>query len=309
MDVAFTTAIPLAIRTAPAPSCSARRRPSASIAPAPPKTETPATRVAARLQRELPRIFDEDGCPQHYNLFASDVEFRDPLNSFRGAERYRANIRFLGSSILFGGASLVIHDTRIVSPSIIDTRWTLGMRVRALPWLPHARFTGTSRYVLDDEGRVVQHLDAWDSLPADANEASFSFAAVADFLGQVRAKPRVPPYKLLRRTTTLEIREYDGVPVTPVKAEGPAIAVDGVEPIGTESWEQVAKSTRTVAVARLRNGVDVELQRKELAEAVRQAGFARVLDGGAVVRYASGKVSEVMIPIGDVVLTAESLRE
>lgn len=80
-----------------------------------------------------------------------------------------------------------------------------------LPWKPRVVFTGTSDYVLDvGSGEVVEHVDAWDSLSKEGNEAFPSLEGVKDLIGLVARKGGDGVGEMLRRSAEYEIRRYDG---------------------------------------------------------------------------------------------------
>lgn len=248
--------------------------------------------VAERLREELPRIFDNDASSQHYNLFAQDVEFRDPLNSFKGSKRYRSNIAFLGKSPLFCDSSLVVHDVHIESTTQIISRWTLGMSVRALPWRPRVQFTGTSLYELDHDALIIQHFDVWDSLTDSANAKSFSVDAVRDLVKQLRRLPTMPPYELLRRMQTVEIRRYTS---WPPNANGAEMTIEGHMPAMGE----------TVAVARVLDKDDVQQVIQNAIQSLEKGNVAKVVNEPFVVQY-ERSAREVWIPVQNVALSALS---
>jgi hypothetical protein len=64
------------------------------------------------------------------------VEFIDPLNKFRGIQKYKDNIQMLKESALFTDASMDLHEARVVDASTVVTSWTLAMTFKAFPWRP-----------------------------------------------------------------------------------------------------------------------------------------------------------------------------
>ena len=154
-------------------------------------------------------------------FYDPDVTFADPLISIRGVEAYRANVGMLSGAnlmgrLLFTDCSLVMHGTSAPSERALETRWTLQLRLKLLPWDHLAQFTGVSRYTLDAEARVVSQQDFWDSinLQPDGTYARMpKLAALADFSAQLAPRPpraAEPPYKLLRRAARYEVRRYPG---------------------------------------------------------------------------------------------------
>ena len=46
----------------------------------------------------------------------------------------------------------------------MQTRWTLKVTVKSLPWKPRAKFTGVSIYTLNSAYKIIQQEDYWDSI-------------------------------------------------------------------------------------------------------------------------------------------------
>ncbi|MBD2107201.1 DUF2358 domain-containing protein [Nodosilinea sp. FACHB-13] len=98
-------------------------------------------------------------CDQSYHLYAEDVYFKDPLNKFRGVDRYRLMIGFI--SHWFKDVNLQLHGIEYSSPSQIDTRWTLSW-IAPVPWQPRMSIPGRSELGLGEDGKVISHIDYWD---------------------------------------------------------------------------------------------------------------------------------------------------
>ena len=96
---------------------------------------------------------------QSYHLYVEDVYFKDPLNEFRGIQRYRRMIGFI--TRWFQAIDLHLHAIEYVSPSQIHTRWTLNW-VAPLPWQPAMGIPGRSELTLNEEGKICAHVDYWD---------------------------------------------------------------------------------------------------------------------------------------------------
>ncbi|MCM1981331.1 DUF2358 domain-containing protein [Lyngbya confervoides] len=95
---------------------------------------------------------------QSYDLYAEDVFFKDPLNQFRGVQRYREMIGFMETYFL--EVSMELHQMEQVHQTI-HTRWTLRWQA-PLPWRPQMAISGTSQLQLNDQGLICTHIDAWD---------------------------------------------------------------------------------------------------------------------------------------------------
>ena len=95
---------------------------------------------------------------QTYSIYAEDVFFKDPLNEFRGIERYKQMIGFIGTWFL--NLKLDLHDIRRDGDSIV-TRWTLSWNT-PLPWKPRISIPGWSELRLNGDDLIVSHIDYWD---------------------------------------------------------------------------------------------------------------------------------------------------
>jgi hypothetical protein len=87
------------------------------------------------LQREYATFFS----PMDRKFYADDVTFEDPLTSFSGVDKYQNNVDLLGGrtalgNILFKDAFIVLHNIEIINETTLQTRWTLQLTVKALPW-------------------------------------------------------------------------------------------------------------------------------------------------------------------------------
>ncbi len=110
--------------------------------------------IAQILQQDYQR-FPAD---QTYSIYASDVYFKDPLNQFRGLERYKQMIAFINRWFLEPHLDLQ-HISQ--SGDTIKTRWTLSWTT-PLPWKPRMTIPGWSELKLNAEGLIVSHIDYWD---------------------------------------------------------------------------------------------------------------------------------------------------
>ncbi len=96
---------------------------------------------------------------QSYHLYAEDVHFKDPLNEFRGVERYRRMIGFIDR--WFKDIDLQLHEIKYAQPNQIETRWTLSW-VAPVPWQPPMSIPGRSELGISEAGKVISHIDYWD---------------------------------------------------------------------------------------------------------------------------------------------------
>ncbi|MGQ4650390.1 DUF2358 domain-containing protein [Lyngbya aestuarii] len=95
---------------------------------------------------------------QTYSIYAKDVFFKDPLNEFRGIDRYQQMISFIEQ--WFINLELDLHNIS-ESGNTIETRWTLSWTT-PLPWQPRISIPGWSELKLNPDGLVISHIDYWD---------------------------------------------------------------------------------------------------------------------------------------------------
>lgn len=95
---------------------------------------------------------------QTYSIYAKDVYFCDPMNQFRGIDRYRKMIGFI--STWFLDIQLDLYDIRN-SGDTIETRWSLSW-TSPLPWQPRIAIPGWSELKLNAEGLIASHVDYWN---------------------------------------------------------------------------------------------------------------------------------------------------
>ena len=105
------------------------------------------------LQQDYQR-FPEN---QTYGIYAQDVYFQDPLNKFRGVERYKQMIKFIKT--VFLNTRMDLHDINRVGDTI-KTEWTLSWNT-PLPWKPRISISGWSELRLNTQGLIVSHIDYW----------------------------------------------------------------------------------------------------------------------------------------------------
>lgn len=106
------------------------------------------------LQQDYAR-FPQD---QTYSIYAKDVFFKDPLNQFRGVDRYRKMIGFIQTWFL--DPKMDLHSIT-KNGNQIETRWTLSWNV-PLPWKPRVSISGWSELTVNAEGLISSHIDYWN---------------------------------------------------------------------------------------------------------------------------------------------------
>lgn len=109
--------------------------------------------------------------PKHqtYSIYAPDVFFKDPLNEFRGVDRYRKMIQFIETWFL--EPKLDLHQIEQRDRQI-ETRWTLSWTV-PLPWKPRIAIAGWTELELNAEGLIMSHIDYWNDSKLDVLKQVF----------------------------------------------------------------------------------------------------------------------------------------
>ncbi|CBN53614.1 MULTISPECIES: DUF2358 domain-containing protein [Kamptonema] len=95
---------------------------------------------------------------QTYSIYAEKVYFQDPMNRFKGIDRYQQMIGFM--STFFKDIKLDLHNISQVGDRI-ETRWTLSWTV-PVPWQPRIAVPGWSELKLNTEGLISSHIDYWN---------------------------------------------------------------------------------------------------------------------------------------------------
>ena len=178
----------------------------------------------------------------------------DPITRYNDIQGYLFNIAMLRR--VFNPA-FTLHSVRRSGPLELTTRWTMEMQLDVWPlralWAPRLSFTARRRArppapshprdrvrdaarglqgvsimgVNPATGKFNRHEDRWDSLN---DNTYFSLEGVADLLRQVTRTDSAPAlesprFRLLRRTASYEIREYDDFLVAAVaRTRSPACA-------------------------------------------------------------------------------------
>ncbi len=112
---------------------------------------------------------------QTYHIYAQDVYFKDPLNEFRGLDRYKQMIQLI--STWFLQPRLDLHQIQRQGAQI-RTDWTLSWTT-PLPWKPRIAISGWSELQLNAEGLIIAHIDYWHCSRFDVLKQHFSSTATA----------------------------------------------------------------------------------------------------------------------------------
>ncbi len=94
---------------------------------------------------------------QTYSIYAADVYFQDPLNKFRGVNRYKQMINLIAT--WFIEPQMDLHEIQLVD-NTINTQWTLSWNT-PLPWKPRIAIPGRSELELNTAGLIASHIDYW----------------------------------------------------------------------------------------------------------------------------------------------------
>ncbi|MFP4132520.1 MAG: DUF2358 domain-containing protein [Halothece sp.] len=117
----------------------------------------------AQLSHDLPTLFQQD---ISYQIYRSDILFKDPVNKFQGKLNYRIifwTLRF-HARLFFTEIYFDVHDIQHTATDIIKVWWTVRGKLRT-PWEANIFFNGDSTYKLDADGLIYSHQDNWDRSP------------------------------------------------------------------------------------------------------------------------------------------------
>lgn len=122
-------------------------------------------RAIATLQHDLPTLFERD---ISYDIYSRNIDFRDPVNRFKGKFNYRIifwTLRFHGR-LFFTELFFDLHEVKLASQTTIRADWTVRGTLR-VPWKAKLFFNGYSLYTLDQEALISEHVDTWDRSPGE----------------------------------------------------------------------------------------------------------------------------------------------
>ncbi|KAL2325410.1 hypothetical protein Fmac_024468 [Flemingia macrophylla] len=109
------------------------------------------------------------------SIYDPNCSFEDPTIKFRGRELYARNLKLLVP--FFDSASIVLQkiekdvdsDTNFVRAS-----WNLRTNLK-LPWRPLISIDGSTIYELDEDYKIVRHVESWNVSAVEAVLQIFSF--------------------------------------------------------------------------------------------------------------------------------------
>ncbi|HEY9660953.1 MAG TPA: DUF2358 domain-containing protein [Allocoleopsis sp.] len=122
-------------------------------------------RLITTLKADLPDLFRQD---VSYDIYTSDISFRDPVNRFKGKFSYRIvfwTLRF-HAQLFFSQIFFDLHSVTPAKPDTILATWTVRGTLR-LPWHPTLYFNGTSTYKFNTNYQIYDHVDTWDRSPIE----------------------------------------------------------------------------------------------------------------------------------------------
>jgi hypothetical protein len=108
---------------------------------------------------------------QTYSLYADQVYFKDPVNEFRGVQRYQKMIQFLGT--FFQDVQMDLHEIKREGDTI-HTEWTLHL-TSPLPWKPRLSIPGRSELKVNEHHVITSHIDFWHCSRLDVIKQNFPF--------------------------------------------------------------------------------------------------------------------------------------
>lgn len=115
-------------------------------------------------------FFCGTGRDEDWGVFAPDCVFSDEFSSFKGTERFRRNVTNFGKA-LQSTPERVCRLTKLQrgedarGRQTITAGWIFRSRVIWVKGLLAA--SGTTTYVVDERGRIIEHNERWATSKAD----------------------------------------------------------------------------------------------------------------------------------------------
>jgi hypothetical protein len=122
-------------------------------------------RIITILKQDLPTLFEKD---ISYEIYAEDIYFRDPVNTFKGKFNYRIifwTLRF-HARLFFTQIFFDLHEVHQSAEDTILAKWTVRGVLR-VPWQANLIFNGDSTYKLNPDLLIFEHIDRWDRKPGE----------------------------------------------------------------------------------------------------------------------------------------------
>ena len=127
--------------------------------------KTKVESAIAQLSKDLPNLFQKD---ISYQIYSSDIFFKDPVNMFQGKLNYRIifwTLRF-HARLFFTEIYFDVHDIQQTARDVIQVWWTVRGKLR-VPWEANIFFNGDSTYQFNADGLIRNHRDNWDRAPKE----------------------------------------------------------------------------------------------------------------------------------------------
>ncbi|KAJ0911328.1 putative NTF2-like domain superfamily protein [Helianthus annuus] len=101
-------------------------------------------------------------------IYAEDCIFEDPTIRFSGRDLYSRNLKLLVP--FFDHPSISLQGiTKVLSGETESVKATWKLRTYLkLPWRPLISVDGTTVYDLDNQFRIVKHVESWSVSPLEA---------------------------------------------------------------------------------------------------------------------------------------------
>ena len=134
--------------------------------------------VIQTLKTDLPTLFEQD---ISYDIYTSDIFFRDPVNEFKGKFNYRIifwTLRF-HARLFFREIYFDVRDIGQTASDTILVNWTVRGRLRVPP-KAIVFFNGYSTYTLNEGGFIYNHADTWDRTPTEILRQFFDWRGKGD---------------------------------------------------------------------------------------------------------------------------------
>ncbi|XP_047157625.1 uncharacterized protein LOC124828383 isoform X1 [Vigna umbellata] len=108
------------------------------------------------------------------SIYAEDCMFEDPTIKFRGRELYARNLKLLVP--FFDRASIILQNIEKDVDSdrkFVLASWKLRTNLK-LPWRPLISIDGSTIYELNEDYRIVRHVESWNVSAVEAVLQIFS---------------------------------------------------------------------------------------------------------------------------------------
>jgi len=94
-------------------------------------------------------------------LAAPEIRYRDP---FRDAQGIEAVVAYLHKWFQDLDDIRIVRGENALAGNVLLSHWVMHFRIKKMPKQPRT-IEGMSRTVFDDNGKVIDHTDYWDSAP------------------------------------------------------------------------------------------------------------------------------------------------